>query len=174
MKKFVALAVIVFLLMAISDLVQAGRAHAGEVHAPLGYQLMCLKHPAECRGGGAASIEATNGMLAVLVRVNTAINRTMQPREDKGIDVWTLGATSGDCEDYALAKRRLLVEAGLPASALRLAYVKTPAGIGHAVLVVNTPRARYVLDNLTAAIRPLEQTGYRLVSMQGANPDNWI
>lgn len=174
MKTFVALAVTAFLLMAIADLAQAGRAHAGEVHAPLGYQLMCLKHPAECRGGGAAYVEASDGMLRLLMRVNEAVNRAIRPRRDAGADVWTVGARAGDCEDYALEKRRQLIEAGLPASALRLAYVKTRAGAGHAVLVVNTPRIHYVLDNLTAAIRPLEQTGYRVVSMQGADPDIWI
>jgi predicted transglutaminase-like cysteine proteinase len=174
MKTFVALAVTVFVLMAITDLAQVGRAHAAEVHAPLGYQLMCLKHPAECRGGGAASFEAIDGTLALLMRVNEAVNRAIRPRHDAGADLWTVGARSGDCEDYALEKRRQLIKAGLPASALRLAYVKTRAGAGHAVLIVNTPHVRYVLDNLTAEIRPLERTGYRLVSMQGADPDIWI
>jgi predicted transglutaminase-like cysteine proteinase len=108
------------------------------------------------------------------VRVNETVNRAIRPRHDAGADVWTVGARAGDCEDYALEKRRQLIEAGLPASALRLAYVKTRAGAGHAVLVINTPGVAYVLDNLTAAIRPLQQTGYRVISMQGADPDIWI
>jgi predicted transglutaminase-like cysteine proteinase len=61
----------------------------------------------------------------------------------------------------------------LPASALRIAYVITRKGEEHAVLVVNTEAGGLVLDNLTGGIREFGETGYRLVSMQGANPDQW-
>lgn len=141
--------------------------------APLGYQLMCLKTPAECRGGGAESVEASADMMAVLKKVNAQVNRAITPRNDGGADVWNASATSGDCEDYVLAKRRALIKAGLPASALRIAYVKTRAGIGHAVLVVKTSRGDYALDNLTQTIKPLSQTGYRLISISGADPMQW-
>ena len=39
--------------------------------------------------------------------------------------------------------------------------------------MVNTAKGKFVLDNLTSAIKPLAQTGYRIVSMQGANPRDW-
>lgn len=141
--------------------------------APLGYQLMCLKSPQECKGGGPASVKATEDVLRMLKRVNAQVNRAITPRNDRGADVWTASASSGDCEDYVLAKRRALMKAGFSASALRIAYVKTRRGEGHAILVVKTSRGDLVLDNLTSAIKPLSQSGYRIVSMSGANPMNW-
>lgn len=142
-------------------------------NAPLGYQLMCLKNPAECKGGGAASVRANGDTLALLKRVNAQVNSAISPRNDGGADVWNASATSGDCEDYVLAKRRALIKAGLPASALRIAYVKTRSGEGHAILVVKTSKGDYVLDNLNRTVRPFSQAGYRIISMSGANPMQW-
>lgn len=163
----------VVLACAVAVAAFAGEAQASSRHAPLGYQLMCLKTPAECEGGGKAQVKATTNVLATLKRVNASVNRSIKPQNDSGADVWNASATTGDCEDYVLAKRRQLINAGIPASSLRIAYVKTRSGVGHAVLVVNTNNVKYVLDNLTNAIKPLSQTGYRVVSMQGANPRNW-
>ena len=148
-------------------------ALAGNAHAPLGYQLMCLKTPAECKGGGKAHITVTAEVMATLKRVNGHVNRTIKPRHDVGSDVWSASSTSGDCEDYVLAKRRALIKAGIAPSSLRIAYVKTRRGEGHAILVVKTSGKDLVLDNLTATIKPLSQSGYRIVSMSGANPRSW-
>ncbi len=151
-----------------------GAALAGSgKHAPLGYQLMCLKTPAECKGGGKAQVAATTDLMATLKRVNSHVNRSIKPKADDGADVWSASASAGDCEDYVLAKRRALIKAGVPANALRIAHVKTRRGEGHAILVVKTSGRDLVLDNLTQTIRPLSQTGYRIVSMQGANPRQW-
>lgn len=147
-------------------------AQAGK-HAPLGYQVMCLKDPASCKGGGKAKVEATSDLMATLKRVNTQYNRSIKPRNDSGADIWSASATSGDCEDYVMAKRAALIRAGVPSSSLRIAYVKTKRNEGHAILVVKTNGKDLVLDNLTATIRPLSQTGYRIVSMSGANPRQW-
>ena len=142
--------------------------------APLGYQLMCLKTPAECRGGGAASVKATGDIMQTLTSVNSRVNRAIRPRHDAGgADVWSVNVSSGDCEDYALTKRHALIKAGLPASALRIAYVKTRRGEDHAILVVKTTRGDYALDNLHASVRPLSQTGYRVISVSGADPLQW-
>ena len=141
--------------------------------APLGYQLMCLKTPSECKGGGSASVKATSDIMSQLTKVNSKVNRSIRPRNDSGADVWSAGARSGDCEDYVLAKRRALIKAGLPASSLRIAYVKTRRGEGHAILVVKTSKGDYVLDNLNTSVRPLSQSGYRIISQSGANPMKW-
>lgn len=148
-------------------------ATAGSAHAPIGYQLMCLKSPAECKGGGKAKIAVTADVMSTLKRVNGHVNRSIQPRNDSGADVWSASAASGDCEDYVLAKRKALIKAGIPASSLRIAYVKTRRGEGHAILVVKTNGKDLVLDNLTASIKPLSQSGYRIISMSGANPRSW-
>jgi predicted transglutaminase-like cysteine proteinase len=108
-----------------------------------------------------------------LRRVNNRVNRSIAPRADGAADVWTVNARAGDCEDYVLAKRHALIRAGLPASALRIAFVRTREGADHAILVVNTSNGKLVLDNLTSAIKPLSQTRYRVVSVQTANPKQW-
>ena len=87
--------------------------------------------------------------------------------------MWTVSASAGDCEDYVLTKRHQLIRAGIPASSLRIAYVKTRRGEDHAILIVKTNGKDLVLDNLTATIRPLSQTGYRVISISGANPLKW-
>ena len=135
--------------------------------APLGYQLMCLKTPSECRGGGSAKQRLNSDELSTLKKVNTSVNRKIKPRYDGDVDVWSANATSGDCEDYVLAKRRALIKAGFSASALRIAYVKTRSGQDHAVLVVKTNKGDLVLDNLTNQVKPLSQSGLRVVSMSG-------
>lgn len=141
---------------------------------PLGFGLMCLEHPEQCESGGSAQVKATSSVMATLKRVNSHVNRTIKPKYDAaGTDVWTVGASSGDCEDYVLAKRSALIKAGIPASSLRIAYVKTKRGEGHAILVVKTNGKDLVLDNMTATIKPLSQTGYRIISMSGANPLKW-
>lgn len=170
-RRFVAplFAVAVILTAAIAG---ATPAVAGS-KAPLGYQLMCLKTPAECQGGGSSKVVVTDDIMATLKRVNVRVNNAITPRNDRGADVWNASATSGDCEDYVLAKRRALIKAGLPASSLRIAYVKTRGGVGHAILVVKTTKGDFVLDNLNRSVRPLSQSGYRIISMSGANPKQW-
>lgn len=174
MRNPAAVFAIAVLTICGSGLFAADAALAGRKFAPIGYQVMCLKQPQECKGGGKAQVNATADVMATMKRVNLQVNRAIKPRHDSGPDVWNASASKyGDCEDYVLAKRRQLISAGLPASSLRIAYVKTRNGVGHAVLVVNTGKTKYVLDNLTNTIKPLSQTGYRIVSMQGSNPAQW-
>jgi len=157
-------------------MLQPTSTEAAGGHAPIGYQVMCLKNPhlSECRGGGASHVKSSPALMATLKRVNSSVNSRVSGRRDgAGTDVWSASASSGDCEEYAMAKRRALIKAGLPASSLRIAYVKTRKGSGHAVLIVKTGKSDLVLDVLTQKIRPLSQSGLRLVSMSGANPRQW-
>lgn len=161
-------------LLAFSLAVLPAVGVAGEKkHAPLGFQVMCLKYPSNCSGGGAASVAATDSVMATLERVNALVNRSIKARSDGRSDVWTPNKTSGDCEEYVVAKRSALIRAGLPASSLRIAYTRTRLGIGHAILIVKTHQNSLVLDNLTADIKPLSRTGYTITSMSGANPRQW-
>ena len=164
--------VIALLVVGLSALAGVGPAEAKN-KAPLGYQLLCLENPSECRGGGGSVAKANADTLQLLKRINRSVNETIAPRSDRGGDHWQTGATSGDCEDYVLAKRHALIKAGLPASALRIAHVQTSSGEGHAVLVVKTTEGDFVLDNLNGRVRSLAQIGYRIVSMSGANPREW-
>jgi predicted transglutaminase-like cysteine proteinase len=141
---------------------------------PLGFAIMCLKTPRECEGGGEASVSATPQLLAMLIAINEDVNRSIKPHPDGRRDVWSAGATYGDCEEYVLAKRRALMRARVDASSLRIAFVKTTTGRDHAVLIVRTTNGGdLVLDNLTNTVMPIARTGYRLVAMSGTNPTHW-
>lgn len=146
---------------------------AGDAVAPLGYMLFCLQTPAECRPGGKDHVALNDGVLDIIKLVNARVNRSIRPRHDSGADIWSINVSAGDCEDYVLTKRHALIAAGLPPSALRIGYVKTRAGEGHAILIIKTNSHDLVLDNLVGNIRPLSQTGYRLISSSGANPLAW-
>ena len=154
----------------VAALIPAARADAD---VPLGYWLMCLEHPEECEGGGASSVVITGEIAATLESVNSSVNHAITPLSDEGQDVWSLDVSAGDCEDYVLAKRRALIASGLPPSALRIAYVETSAQEGHAILVVKTDDMDLVLDNLSSVVRGLDESGYRVVSMSGADPLVW-
>lgn len=119
----------------------------------------------------------------LLKTVNSNVNRSIARASDDVLfgrsDVWSLslasGQNAGDCEDYVLEKRRALLDAGLPPQALSIAVVKTQAGQGHAVLLVNTTKGEVALDNLTPWIVPWNKTGYRWDRRQVAgSPFRWV
>ena len=104
-----------------------------------------------------------------LNRVNQFFNSRMRFRDDIAVwgqqDYWAtpiefLRKGAGDCEDYALAKYFTLRELGVPASQLRITYVKA-LQLNQAHMVVAwyaTPDAvPLILDNLKTAILPATQ-----------------
>jgi predicted transglutaminase-like cysteine proteinase len=168
--KAVAMAALIFACLGAGG----GKAFAEGVRSPVGFKLFCAKNPDQCRASSQSSVVMTDEIMKTLKRVNSAINRKIQPRADRGIDVWTLEASYGDCEDYAITKRSRLIREGLPAGALRLAFAKTARGENHAVLIVRTDKGDFVLDNLTSSIRLTSQSGLRFVSMSTADPKKWV
>lgn len=141
--------------------------------APVGFQIMCLQHPQECRGGGSSSVTLTTDLLGRITRINAQVNGAIRPQNDRGGDIWTVGASVGDCEDYVLSKRRALINAGFPPSALRIAYVKAPMGVDHAILIIKTDVTDLVLDNLVPSVLSLQETRYRLLAVSTADPMVW-
>lgn len=151
---------------------EAAAASSGR-SAPLAYQLFCLKSPDHCRAGSRQQVDLTSKTMAKLHRVNRSVNGAIRARNDRGADTWSIGASSGDCEDYALTKRRHLIQLGIPSGALRMAVVRTRRGEGHAVLVVRTTQGDRILDNRTNSIKSWRQTDLQLVSMATSNPLKW-
>jgi len=143
-------------------------AVSGSFTAPVGYQIFCLTNDAHCRGGGASEVRLTEALAATLQTVNSRINRAIRPRNES-TDVWSVGGGSGDCEDYVLTKRAMLIGLGVPAGALRIALATTRGGVGHAVLVVRTDSGDLVLDNLTSQILPTDRSSLRWVAMTTSN-----
>jgi predicted transglutaminase-like cysteine proteinase len=148
--------------------------------APFQHVRFCLRYPADCKPdtGERERIDPTPQTMRLLDRINHSVNLAIVPRaKSYGSnleDSWTIAPASGDCNDYAVTKRRELIANGLPPSALRLATTKTASGIGHLVLVVSTTKADIVLDSLSETIRPWQQTDYQWLKIQSAtDPRFW-
>jgi len=106
------------------------------------------------------------------VEINAHTNKVVRPVTDLEYynkeELWTYPGKYGDCEDYVLMKRHLLMKRGWPASSLLVTVVKQPNGDGHAVLTVRTDRADYILDNLRNKIHPWHKTEYLFLKRQSA------
>jgi predicted transglutaminase-like cysteine proteinase len=94
-------------------------------------------------------------------------------------DFWELpfqgGGNAGDCEDYVLQKRQMLLAKGVPMAALSIALVRTSWGEEHAILLVRSAQGDYVLDNLTPWIKPWTAVSYTWIKWQsGDNPEVWV
>ena len=87
-----------------------------------------------------------------LVRINKWVNDNVKPMTDLEhwgvVEKWSYPDDGyGDCEDYVLLKRRMLMEAGWPREALLITVVREKNGNGHAVLTVKTDKGEFILDN---------------------------
>jgi len=84
--------------------------------------------------------------------IHGAVNRDIKYCTDISqyniLENWTLPKTGyGDCEDYALLKRKLLLEQGWHSERLGLCVCYMPDGQGHCVLWVDTDKGSFILDN---------------------------
>ena len=115
-----------------------------------------------------------------LVRVNKLVNATVKPLTD--FEHWGVAERwsypddgYGDCEDYVLLKRRLLIQSGWPRGALLITIVRDKKGQGHAVLTLTTDKGDYILDNQNDHIRLWWETGYRFIKRQSRfDPNVWF
>ncbi len=91
-------------------------------------------------------------------------------------EYWTIPTDGyGSCHDYALAKRKELIDIGFPKAALRIAIVVTPWQKRHAVLTVATDKGDYVLDNLRDDVIAWNETGYTWIERQDSvRPLGWV
>ena len=142
---------------------------------PPGFVSFCLRERDQCAApkDQPATVHMDGRLWAKLRGVNDLINATTTPEGDREHfgrgEYWSIVRDGfGDCEDYALTKRKNLIEQGVPSRLLRLAIVRTPHGERHAVLTVATDKGDYVLDNLRPAILPWADAGYVWLSRQGA------
>ena len=156
-------------------------AVTGEARPVAAWVDFCRRHPAECAVDTreAAAIALSPRVWQAIVSVNRRVNQTVRPLTDLehwGVpDRWDFPTDGyGDCEDYQLLKRKLLVEAGLPRRAMRMTVVIDEKGEGHAVLMIRTDRGDLVLDNKTNAVLPWHETGYVYVKREGQTSTAWV
>lgn len=149
---------------------------------PIGHYEFCKARPAECaiRPRDRGPLVVTDQIWASIERVNLDVNAAVRPMSDKDIygldEVWAYPDDGvGDCEDYALEKRRQLNRAGISLSNLLITVVRKSDGEGHAVLTVRTSRGDFILDNLSDKVKPWHHTGYRFLKRQASNhTGRWV
>lgn len=144
---------------------------------PAGFIGFCARHLPECAGGSAAPavVTLTPERRRQLDAVQAAINGSIRPREDAA-HIWDYPTDgTGDCNKFALAKRRALIALGWPREALLLTAALTEGGDGHLVLVARTDAGDLVLDNRLAPVVDWTRLPYRWLSRQSErNPTLWL
>ena len=153
----------------------------GVTTRPIGHARFCKTYADEC-GPNPSIVEVvslTDQLFDELVSINDNVNATVAPVTDMAFykldELWIYPSSAGDCEDYVLAKRRALMNAGWPPSALLITVVRQKSGDGHAVLTVRTDRGDLVLDNLDPDVHPWNQTPYTFVKRQSqADAGAWV
>jgi predicted transglutaminase-like cysteine proteinase len=153
----------------------------GPTSIPIGAAEFCKVHRADC-GPSASVVEAeslTEAGWKQLVSINDAVNTSIIPVTDQDLyrvtEFWTYPAGSGDCEDFALEKRRELIANGWNPSALLMTVVRQQNGEGHAVLMVRTDRGDLVLDNQVGQILVWKDTSYQFVKRQSQTDSRkWV
>lgn len=150
--------------------------------APIGWIGFCKKNPADCEAASlrARKIAMTDDIWNLLTVTNASVNQTVEAASDMahwGVnESWDYPTDGrGDCEDYALQKRKMLIKAGMPRQALLITVVLDRRGDGHAVLMARTNRGDFILDNQYRDIMAWDKTGYTyLRRMSEDNPNAWV
>jgi predicted transglutaminase-like cysteine proteinase len=153
-----------------------------DTSVPYGWVEFCGRYRGECPDDDRAAqpIDLTPAVMRKIQRINATVNKSVAPVSDVDhwgvVDQWDYPTDGkGDCEDYALLKRRMLMDEGFPRQALLMTVVKEANGDGHAVLTVKTTRGEFVLDNLGDEVKAWNRTPYRFVKRQSEqNPNVWV
>ncbi|ESZ62149.1 transglutaminase-like cysteine peptidase [Mesorhizobium sp. C120A] len=154
----------------------------GRTTQPVGHYEFCQKLPQECaqRTPKQAPVELTRKLWAAIVDVNNSVNTRIVPRTDMEMwgkeEVWSYPDSGfGDCEDYALEKRRELMALGVPAGNLLMTVARQQNGDGHAVLTVRTSLGEFILDNLDSKVLSWTDTDYTYLKRQSdQNSGVWV
>jgi predicted transglutaminase-like cysteine proteinase len=150
--------------------------------APIGWVEFCVEYDPECKTKPSAprDVVLTTKAWSDLERIDLWVNTHVKPMTDMDhwgvVERWNYPDDGyGDCEDYALQKRKMLMQAGWPREALLMTVVRDQHGDGHAVLTVKTDKGEYILDNQRDDIRLWSDTGYRFVKRQSqSDPNVWV
>ncbi len=150
--------------------------------APIGWVEFCVEYKSECatKTSSPRDVVLTPKAWTDLIHVNNWANENIKPITDLEhwgvVERWNYPDDGyGDCEDYVLLKRRMLVKAGWPREALLITVVRDKKGEGHAVLTVKTNKGEFILDNQECEVLLWSKTGYRFVKRQSqADQNAWV
>ena len=154
---------------------------AGATNQPIGHYDFCKQYNRECQptGADAGPLVLTQQNWKAILQVNYDVNAAIQPLTDMEIfgveERWAYPRSVGDCEDYVLLKRKMLMKAGIAPANLLITVVLQPNGEGHAVLTVRTDRGDFVLDNMRNKVLLWSETEYRFLKRQSSqHAGKWV
>jgi predicted transglutaminase-like cysteine proteinase len=164
------------------DFTNAAFAPAGKITSiPVGASEFCKSHRGDCKANpnAVAAASLSEKRWNELVDTNNLVNTAIVPVTDQQLykvsEFWAYPEGYGDCEDFALAKRKALIALGWNPSTLLMTVVRQPNGEGHAVLMVRTDRGDLVLDNQDGRILLWNQTPYTYLKRQSqADAGQWV
>jgi len=157
--------------------------HVGnEKNTPIGWTQFCGTYNSECNTKPVEprDVVLDNKTSKFLLGINKWANDNIKPITDMdhyGMVQWWRYPDdgAGACHSYALLKRRMLINAGWPRTALLMTIVHEANGEGHAVLTVKTDRGEYILDNLNDRILLWSETPYHYYKRQSqSDPNVWV
>lgn len=156
-------------------------AVGGRTSVPYGWVDFCNRYASECdvEAMDPVDIDLTPTALKDVERIDRQVNAAVKPETDMDhwgvVDRWDYPFDGkGDCEDYALLKRKMLIHAGYPRQALLITVVKDLEGEGHAILTLKTSQGEFVLDNLNDKVMAWADTGYKFIKRQSqSDPNVW-
>jgi predicted transglutaminase-like cysteine proteinase len=164
-----------------AEVVRSDLVEVGTMTMPYSWRQFCLDYAPECEVAPMRPLvlELTSHTHTLLQTVNWVVNHHIQYRSDLEhwgvIDRWNYAEDrSGDCEDFALVKRRELLAHGVPRSALLLTLVWTING-AHMVLTVKTDHGDLILDQQTDLVVRWWERPYLYESRQSReDPNIWV
>ncbi|MBR0555694.1 transglutaminase-like cysteine peptidase [Ciceribacter sp. L1K23] len=154
----------------------------GKANPPIGHYEFCKTYSSECQpsaSGDTGPMTLTENAWKTLLQVNYDVNSAIQPLTDQEIygveELWTYPRSVGDCEDFVLLKRKMLIDAGFSASDLLITVVLQPNGEGHAVLTVRTDHGDFILDNMRNKVLLWSDTEYTYLKRQSStHAGRWV
>jgi len=148
---------------------------------PIGHYEFCRAHADECNIKTSSSVppRVTDFGWQIIREVNLQVNRSIMPMTDQDLygkdEVWAYPTDAGDCEDFVLLKRKMLIEKGFSVADLLITVVRKPDGEGHAVLTMRTADGDYILDNLEDDVKLWTDTPYTYLKRQASfNTGRWV
>ena len=176
-----ALGLAILGFVGLAEAAPANMTITGDAAPPIGHYEFCKQNPKECAyaGGDAGAIILNQDSWKTILNINYTVNTTIKPMTDMELygveEKWAIPTTAGDCEDFALLKRKELIDAGFSPSDLLMTVVLQPNGEGHAVLTVRTDRGDFVLDNMRNKVKLWSETEYTFLKRQSADdPARWV
>lgn len=146
---------------------------------PNGARDLCGRYPWACAKRSVGVVRPQSEELALVEQVNRHINSTVRPMSDRrqyGLtDYWALPTEAGgDCEDFALLKKKELIRLGVDPGRLLLATALDRRRTPHAVLIYRTPTGDLMLDSLMDEVIDWRESKYIFLKIQyPSDPRRW-